>query len=240
MTSFNGFVLAFRSMSMKAAADIKASSIFSSTFGAQGLAFTLDAIADYGTPTEQEINGTRYEKRRGVGVRIALRMTEIKGRAAFTFAAVAAQAELGRAKVHYRVEGIGLDTATIAALLDVPIEQSFSAQTYLKIQAVIGKLAKHLKDPALEPGEYSVPLPPPSDLGDASRARTVNYAMAKIAQRVPLTDALHLAEHVHGLDAGGISVVYATYVGDQVDDEGAPKVSLAVGARHWLLTGSFE
>jgi len=234
----NGFELAFRSMTLGAAETLKVSSIFSNSIHVNGFAFSLDALAHFGTPETGVVNEVAYEKRWAVGLRIALRMTEIKSTAAFTFAAVAAQAELRLANVYYRVEGLGLDDATIEALLEVPIEQSFNAQTYLKIQAAIGKLAAHLKNtPDLVPSEYSVPLPRIAAVDPLVRARTVNYAMAKIARRIDLATAQRSARD-SGLDPAGIAVVYATFVRGAYEGDGSPVPEVAARANNWLTSGS--
>lgn len=238
MSSFNGFELAFRSMTARVAAELKVSNMFSVGMHGDTLAFTLDAIAHSGHPERGEVNGIAYERRWGVGIRVALRMTEIKAAAAFTFAGVAAQAELGKANVFYHVVGLGLDDATIAALLDVPIQASFGAATFVAIQAAFDAVADHLSTPGLVPHEYSVPQVP-SVKSPVNHARTINYAMSKLSQQESLAEALRSAKPHGDLDGTGIAVIYSRMGGeDGFDDAGKPKPEVIARARKWLTTGT--
>ncbi len=238
MSKFHGFELAFRSMNLEAAAELKISSVFGTRNQYKGFAFSLDAIAHYGNPVKGTRNGFTYEIRQGVGIRIALRMTDLQSRAALTFAAVAAQAQLGKAKVRYRVEGLGIDQDTIEALLDVKVEESFNANTYLAIQASIDKLAKHLRSAELSPHKYTVPVPHVLSGEPELRARTVYYAMSKIAQRRTLAAALDSIDDE--LDGAGVAVIYARVVKDEMDDDGKPKPDVAKAATKWLSTGALN
>jgi hypothetical protein len=235
---FVGFDLAFRSLSLSAAAELRVSSIFEGSGSGKGLALLFDAILR--TEYAEHVvlpSGFSYIKRKGTGLRVAMKMTTTEAKAAATFAGVAAQTTLGLASTNYKIEGIALSEQVIEALLDIPISGQLSEQTFRGIQVAISeRLPDYLESNQIQLGEYSEPAAIDLDKPGV-RARAINYAMSMIARRISLPDAL--AKLPAEISRETVVVTYARFSGN-VDTSSArrPSPTDAEAANFWLSTGS--
>lgn len=235
---FVGFDLAFRSLSLEAAAQLRVSSIFESSGSGKGLALLFDAIlrTEY---AEQVVlpSGFAYLKRRGTGLRVAMKMITKEAKAAATFAGVAAQTTLGLATTNYKIEGIALSEKVIEALLDIPLSGQLSEQTFRSIQVALSeRLPDYLESNEIQLGEYSEPAAIDLDK-PGNRARAVNYAMSMIARRVSLPDALDKLPD--GVSRETVVVTYTRFSGNvDTSSNRRPSPTDAEAANFWLSTGS--
>jgi hypothetical protein len=97
-----------------------------------------------------------------------------------------------------------------------------------------------LKKPDLVPREYAVPRPPATAKTPIFKARTICYAMSKIAQGVPLRGAIASTKGHDDIDAAGVAVVYSQFVKNETDDEGRPNPEVVKNAIKWLSTGALN
>ncbi|MFV8754635.1 hypothetical protein ACNOYE_29160 [Nannocystaceae bacterium ST9] len=233
-----GFDLAFRSLSLQAAAELRVSSIFDGSGGGKGLALLFDALlrTEY---SERVVlpSGFAYIKRKGTGLRVAMKMITAEAKAATTFAGVAAQTTLGMATTNYKIEGIALSESVIDALLDIPISGQLSEQTFRGIQVALSeRLPTYLESADIQLGEYSEPASVDLDK-PGERARSINYAMSMIARRVALSETLTKLPPTISRET--VVVTYARFTGSV--DTGStrrPSPTDADAANLWLSTGS--
>lgn len=236
MSNFTGFEVAFRSISTAVAAKMEISSLFTAEGGASGSALLFDAILhdDYYERVDLD-SGISYIKRKGTGLRIALKASNLDTKQAVTFSSVAAQASLGTASVEYRVHGIGLSLQVVESLLDIPVTEKLSADTYQALRTAIQqRLPEYLRSNVVGTGDYTVPLPPREE-EPIRQARAVNYAVSMIARRTPLAQALQhkpaeLAQEV-------VAAIYARLVPTSAD---AITPEQADRASRWLVSGAIS
>lgn len=238
MDDIIGFDLAFRSLSLEAAAELRVSSIFEGSGGGKGLALLFDALLRSEFAERVVLpSGFAYTKRKGTGLRVAMKMITAEAKAATTFAGVAAQTTLGLATTNYKIEGIALSQPVIESLLDIPISGQLSDQTFRGIQVALSeRLPDYLESNEVKLGEYSEPAA--IDLDDpAARARAINYAIAMIARRLTLGDAL--AKLPAGVSRESVVVTYARFTGSvDTSSKRRPSPTDAEAANLWLTTGT--
>jgi hypothetical protein len=237
-SEFIGFDLTFRSLSLQAAAEMNVSSIFQGSGSGNGLALLFDALlrSEY---AEQVVlpSGFSYIKRRGTGLRVAMKMITAEAKAATTFAGVAAQTTLGLATTNYKIEGIALSEAVIDALLDIPISGQLSEQTFRAIQVALSeRLPDYLESNEIKLGDYAEPAAIDLDKPGV-RARSINYAMSMIARRMALPDALE--QQPADVSRETVVVTYARFTGSvDTSSRRRPSPTDAEAANFWLSTGS--
>lgn len=238
MSEYVGFDLAFRSLSLEAAAELRVSSIFEATGSGKGLALLFDALLR--TEYAERIvlpSGFAYIKRKGTGLRVAMKMSTGNAKAATSFAGVAAQTTLGMATTNYKIEGVALSEQVIGALLDIPISGQLSEQTFRGIQVALSeRLPEYLESNEIRLGEYSEPASVDLDR-PGERARSINYAMSMIARRTSLTATL--ANLPPTISRETVLVTYARFTGSvDTGSKRRPSPTDAEAANLWLSTGS--
>jgi hypothetical protein len=238
MDEIIGFDLAFRSLSLEAAAELRVSSIFEGGGSGKGLALLFDALLRSEFSERVVLpSGFAYVKRRGTGLRVAMKMITAEAKAATTFAGVAAQTTLGLATTNYKIEGIALSEPVIESLLDIPISGQLSDQTFRGIQIALSeRLPDYLESNDIKLGDYSEPAPVDLD-NPSARARSINYAMSMIARRLALADAL--ARLPKGISRESVVVTYARFTGSvDTGSKRRPSPTDADAANFWLSTGT--
>ena len=75
---------------------------------------------------EAPIGGKIFGTRWGAGLRVMLKISEIKSKVNFNFGAIAASTELGLAKVEYEINGIGINKPDILGILPGPGDFNFT------------------------------------------------------------------------------------------------------------------
>jgi hypothetical protein len=221
-------------VSLSAAATLGLGAFFKGSGSAKDQGFYLDAMSFTDEYSErpmpdQSIIATRW----GVGIRVLLRASEITADVSLNFGLVGAAVELGKARAHYEISGIGIGSDGLVAVLEeMPLLGNFSYETYLKLNGTVGKkladLLKAQKD-QLEPQPVAVALAKPLD--PIATARTVYYAMVSIANRRSLHDALSHADPK--VDRDMLRTVY-TEVAATGDDQQQPSGESQARAEEWL------
>jgi hypothetical protein len=215
------FGISFINMEASLAAKLKLASIFSVS-GAANVstkALLLDALATTGYYAEQTIDGTVISGfRRGLGVRIALRVQSVDAELSLTFAAVAASAALKRADVNYEVVNIALPEEIVDDLfIGAPLSGPLNELNYGLLQRAVNvKFPKYLAEArkAGTPlGLARFPVGPVAALttDPIFRSRSVNYAMMRIGAGFSLKGALEAAGDRFDRDI--ILLIYAQVAG---------------------------
>ncbi len=162
------------------------------------------------TPIGGKIYGTRW----GAGLRVLLKVSEIKSNVNFSFGAIAASTELGLARVEYEINGIGINKPDILSVLPGPGDFNFS--NYKKILDAVDTvkqyMAQHSSELEAKPFQIFISDENKKDVFTDSRA--ILYAMRCISSRDNLKTALLNAQNKFN-----ISTIKATYAKFQILDE---------------------
>lgn len=222
------------SLSISVAARLSVGGIFSGSVSYNEFGFYFDAMVYLDKPTpnigpDTVILRTRW----GIGMRILLRVSDIKGDMSLTFGMVGAAVELRQARARYEVvaPGLGIDGLLII-LGGIPQIGDFNSETqYNLTNKVIVELTKHMKDnrDTLEPQVISVDLAEPVD--PSANARSVYFAMKAISDRLPLSNALQRAGA--NFDHDMIRTIYNQVAGNIPDDQ-KPSSDADREAEKWL------
>lgn len=238
MANYAGFDLVFRTTSLEAAAQMGLSSIFTTSTSTKGFALLFDAMLFTDVKETKVLpSGYRYAVCEGSGIRLAMKMTDVKGEVHLNFAAVAAQTKLQLASTEYRVQGFGVSDQVVQTFLDVPLDGSLDDTTFSALRRALSQTLPDFfeKNP---PGSstFTVPLPV---LGDspAARARMIYYVMTRIARRAGLQDAIQ--QRPPGVSPEMITITYAQVLGSIDSSQNVkPSQAQADAAGRWLVTGS--
>ena len=235
--NFTGFEVSFRSMSMKTAAELKVSSLFSASASGDANALLFDTILHTDFFKREDLNGFSYYKKKGCGLRIALKAMGLDAKASINFASVAAQATLKKASVEYHVRGLALSPDIVSSLLTIDDKGGLTSKTYQALQDTISvKLPAYLRSNDLGVSEYYIPIPADQD-SPSARARSINYAASMVAQRKSLAFANQNAPK--GISSELITLIYARFLGGVASDSSEePTADQARSASHWLTTGA--
>lgn len=236
--NYTGFEVSFRFMSMEVAAKLDASSLFEASGSGHNTALLFDAVlhTDYQKRVDLP-GGFSYYKKKGSGLRVALRASGLDIKAELSFASVAAQATLKKASAEYRMHGLGLSDDIITSLLSVPLSGELSSDTYRALQSTIStSWPEYLRSNDIGISEYAVPISSPQDQ-PGSRARAINYAVSMIAQRKSLAEASE--RRPRDVSPALVALLYARFLGSvSSDSKQKPSAEQAARASQWLATGA--
>lgn len=156
-------------------------------FSYEAMLFTDKIVS---TPLAGKIYGTRW----GTGLRVVLNVSDLKGDTQLKFGAIAASAELGLAKVEYRINTIGFNDPGILKILPEPGEFNFS--TYNKIieasAAVKKYMAENLSKLTAQP--FQVYMSSEYKNNDFDKARSIIYAANNLKNRNSLFKTISNAQ----------------------------------------------
>jgi hypothetical protein len=240
MTVYTGFEVAFRSMSLETAARLQVSSLFTADGSHNGMALMFDIILHTNFHEQVDLaGGFSYIKKKGTGLRIAMKGTGLDLKASLTFASVAAQATLKKASAEYKIHGFGLSDEVVASLLTIPMSGGLSSDTYQALQRTISvQLPEYLRSNAVGVSEYVVPVPSFQDEPGA-RARSINYAVSMVGQRKSLAEANK--HRPQGISTEVVALIYARFMGSvSTDSDKQPSPGQADQANRWLATGNIN
>jgi len=177
--------------------------------GYNSVVFSYEAMLFTEKVTETPLGGQIYGTRWGAGLRVMLRVTDIKSKFDLNFGAIAASSELGLSRVEYEIHGIGIRNPEILSVLPGPSEFNFS--TYKKIidavDTVKGYMAQQAKD--LTPQPFQVFLREDVNQDVFTETRAILFAAKQITQRKSLAEALETADA--GYNRNTIRAVYARF-----------------------------
>jgi hypothetical protein len=232
--TLSNFTVVATQVDLSIAAKLGIGAIFGGTINYNDRAFYLDASAYTDKYTETPgafVFGTRW----GVGLRVLLHVSEIKGGLSLNFGMVGAAVQLGYAKALYEIDGIGIGLDGMQIVLgEIHAVGDFSAETYFKINdSVIPKLAEYLKNNAnkLIPQPYQVQVIQPFDSDPITAAKPILFAMRRLNDGCTFNEALEKAAGKYG--ASEINAVYGKLVpGLGHSEEPSEKARDAAG--QWL------
>lgn len=234
---FVQFRVTSHAFSAKLAAKLDIAPIFRGDINAQEKAFVLDAVLDSSYYEEDTISGVKVGIKKGLGVRVALRVRTHDVEMALNFGMIAANADSQSLSVDYSVVGIALPRAVVKDLVQVPLQGRLDITSFASLARTIKSgLPEHLRqleDPDV--GFYIVP--PLTGLTDTpvERARSVYFAMTAITDELTLTEALRAADA--DFDHELIRLTYWKVLGGADWKEGTPERSHIRKANLWLSKG---
>jgi hypothetical protein len=218
---------------LSVAAKLGIGSIFSGTLNYGDRAFYLDATAYtdvYSETPGNPICGTRW----GVGLRVLLHVSDIKGGLSLNFGLVGAAVQLGLAKALYQIDGMGIPDGLSVVLDELHGFGDFTAETYFKINdSVIPKLAEYMKNNAakLTAEPYQVQLIQPVDIDPILSAKPIVFAMRRLREGCSLQEAIAKASGKY--DESEIHAVYAK-VAPELAPGDRPPQGVRTAADEWL------
>lgn len=233
--SMSSFVVIASDISVSLAAKLAIGSIFSGSLNYGDRAFYLDAtmFADkYAEIPGNTVVGTRW----GVGVRVLLHVTDIKGSIGVGLGPISAAVELGQAKALYEIDGMGIEGGMDIVLSELQNFGNFDMQTYFKIaSAVIPKLGQYMREnpSKLKPVPFQVQLIQPLAIDPIVAARSVLFAMHCLSDGRSLNDAL--AKAATKFETEEIRTVYMKLAPNTPANERPPQ-SARDAANEWLET----
>ena len=231
---FSNFRIVSDSLSTSIAGKLGIGAIFKGAANGSDQGFYFDAMTftdkyrEQSLP-DQSISATRW----GVGIRVLLRVYDVRGDASLNFGLVGAAVELQQARAQYEIMGFGIGIdGLIAVLEEIPAIGDFKYDTYQKLNGtVVKKLAAYIKEhqALLKPEPVAVALIQPLD--PLLNARSVYFAMRCIADRRPLTDALSKAGVTY--DRETVRKLYLQVAG-KLNDSERPSREAEQQAERWL------
>ncbi len=231
---FHNFRVLSDSISSSVAAKLGVGSIFNSSVSAQDQGFFFDAMTFADKYREQsDPSGLVYATRWGVGLRVLLRVYNIRGDASLNFGTIGASVELQQASAQYEIQGFGIGLQGLTIVLNnLPVIGEFNYEVYSKLSnTIVPLLAKFIEDNAttLQPQPVAVYLSRP--LNQLGEARTIYFAMRCIADKHPLSTTLTWAGITYNKDT--IREVYVNIAGN-IQDTDTPSAEAAKRAEEWL------
>ncbi|WP_194976384.1 hypothetical protein [Aquiflexum lacus] len=158
---------------------------------------------------EIPIGGKIYGTRWGAGLRVILKVSEIKSSLNLNFGAMAANAELGLAKVSYEINGIGINKPDILAVLPGP--SNFNYQNYQKIldasETVKEYMSSNSQELVAKPFQIFIRDDQSKDIFTDSRA--ILYGMRSIVSRNTLKTAIQNSQNKYNIST--IKAVYSKF-----------------------------
>lgn len=162
------------------------------------------------TPIGDKIYGTRW----GAGLRVILKVSEIKSNVNFNFGAIAASSELGLARVEYEINGIGINKPDILAVLPGPGDFNFS--NYKKILDAVDTVKNYMsqKPNELVPKPFQVFITDENNKDIFTDSRAIIYGMRNVVSRNTLKTAI-----LNSKNKFNTSTIKAVYSKFQILDE---------------------
>ncbi len=212
---FSQFRVLQSSFNIQVAADL---GVGVGTIGGNYNAFVLsyEAMAFTEKISEVPIGGKIYGTRWGAGLRVVLKVSEIKSNVNFNFGAIAASTELGMARVEYEINGIGINKPDILAILPGPGDFNFA--NYKKILDAVDTIKEYMANSPteLQPRPFQVFISDDSTRDIFTDSRAIIYAMRNIVSRNKMATAIQNSQNRYN-----ISTIKAVYARFQILDEQA-------------------
>ena len=235
---FTNFSVMGRSISTSLAAKLGLGSIFDGTLNASEQAWWFDAA----TYTEKwredtagpgEIQMTRW----GVGLRVTMRVYNIKTGVSINYGIVGAAVQMGLAQAHYEITGIGIGKPGLEIVLNnVPLTGELTGESYFKLTTTVAKQLRDYmseKPQELTPQPMAVGVVQNLEEDKLATSQAIYYAMKQIANFKSLKYALEHALPVYDRDI--IRFAYDV-VTDNNSDLPEPSGRSVDKAEKWLKT----
>jgi hypothetical protein len=162
------------------------------------------------TPIGGKIYGTRW----GAGLRVILKITELKSNLNFNFGSIAASSELGLANVEFQITGIGINSPQILAELPGPGDFKFA--TYNQILSSVEKIKNYMAEntSSLQARPFQVFISDDKMTDVFIDSRAILFATRQIASRNSLNSAITNAKNKYN-----IATIKATYAKFSILDD---------------------
>lgn len=235
---FTGFEVSFSATSAALAAKVGVSAIYDGHIEVDTKALFFDALltTDYYEEVTQG-DEVLFAKKKGTGLRVALRATGLSANMSLNFAAVAAEASFKGAAVSYQVQGVALSDVVLKSFLSIPLRGELNPDVFAAIQRSISDaLPKYLRSGNVGVGEYPVFPTLARKCDPSSRARAVYFALQQISRGSSLSKALSQAGT--RFDHEIIVIVYARVASvSDTNSTAAPSQETTQRASLWLSQG---
>jgi hypothetical protein len=235
---YTSFSVMGRSISTSLAAKLGIGTIFDGTLNANEQAWWFDA-ATYTDKYRIDPAGpgavamTRW----GVGLRIVIRVYDIKAGTSLNYMVVGAAVQMGLAQAQYEITGMGIGMAGLKIVLDnMSLTGQLTAESYFKLTTVVGKQLKEYIDThvtELTPQPIAAGIVYNLEEDKVAMAQSIFYAMRSIAGGRSLRDSLERALPTYDRDA--IRYAYGVVAGN-IPDMDEPSRDAERKAEKWLKT----
>jgi len=235
-SSLSNFIIKYQDLAIDVAASLNIAGIFASNIDVHERGFYYDAIVytdvmRTGGTGGEEILATRW----GVGIRIVIRISNIKGNFDYNLATIGAAVEADFARATYEIQGIGLGQSGFEIVLDGLSDiASFNYQTYLDIhQKVIPKLSAYLKTNKnkFNPQPIAVIIKSSVGFNYLDIGQSVLFAMFQISKGKPLINAIESTPT--DLNHVIIQQTYLKFIGD-IPENDKPSEDAIKRAKQWF------
>jgi hypothetical protein len=235
---YTNFNVMGRSISTSLAAKLGLGSIFDGTLNANEQAWWFDA-ATYTDKWRSDAAGTGAIQmtRWGVGLRVAMRVYNIKGGVSINYGIVGAAVQMGLAQAQYEITGIGIGKAGLMIVLDnMSLTGELTGESYFKLTSTVAKqlrdyMAAHPEELTAQP--MAVGIVQNLDEDKFATAQAIYYAMKSIANGRSIKSALERALPTYDRDV--IRFAYGVVAGN-IPDSQEPSDDAEHNAEKWLKT----
>lgn len=233
---FSSFKVLQDDISIESASRLGLGSVFGGSVSSGNRAFLYDAIAftdkvDYNTQPDNTVFATRW----GIGLRIAIKVFNIKTDFELNLATISAAVEAGVARARYEITGpgLGIDGFNIV-LKSIPQVSDFNYETYTKLRTTVVKnVAKYIEKNknTLTPVPLAVAINRPIEYDLVSKAQSVAFAVKQILDSNSLDKAIKNSSTNFAHDV--VEEVYLKIVGSTPSSD-KPSNSARKRAETWM------
>jgi len=209
---FSRFSISALTTSIQAAASLKLATIFSGDVHANETAVFFDSTLTTDYYAEAVVNGVPlYAIRHGIGLRLALRASDLDATLSIDYASIAASVALKASEVSYQVVAIGMPLDVVSDLMGaIPLMDELSTTSYTALHDVLAvTLPKYIDEHQLTLAPAPFTVGPLSRLKSSAmdRAQVINFAMLYISKGYSLREAFQSAPSSYDRDL--IAFVYS-------------------------------
>lgn len=227
--SFTQFKVFQKQLSTSTAVELGVAPIGSGSTSIKSFTFIYEAMIYSDKIVDQAIGDVIYGTRWGAGLRVSLKVSDIKGSFNVGFGAIAASSEVGLAKVEYEISGIGISNGEILKVLPGPGD--FNYESYRKILTGADKVKKYIADnhDELSPKPFQILIKEPISMDPMQKSKSVLYAINCIIDRKSLNECLTTGTTYN---SEVLEYVYQQFGITSLDQK--PSINDKREARNWL------
>ncbi len=227
--------VAKQQISVSVAQQLGLGSIFGFSTKVNETVFWMDAMQFADSPCKPSPDNIVSQTRWGYGLRILCRAQSLDASFNLNFDVLGAAVDLGLASVNYEVQTYGLGPAALPAILGgLSLFGALDGRTFHDLNTtVVQNLNKLIEKPPapLTPRPVAVQLRIPVVMDPVIKARSEVFAMRRLREDMPLTDAL--AKAAGKFDTAAIRTVYSR-VAPGVLENAKPGKEAKAFAKAWM------
>lgn len=188
--NFTQFKVFQKQFSANAASELGIAPVGSGSGSFKSYVFMYEAMLFSDKITDTALGGMIYGTRWGAGLRVSLKVSEIKSDFKVGFGTIAASSEVGLSKVEFEISGIGITDASILKALPGPGD--FNYDSYDKILKAAERVKRFMADnhEKLSPKPFQILITDASLSSNLDKSKSVLYAVKSIEKKISLADAL--------------------------------------------------